>query len=58
MDARYYAGQALVGLLANGQHNQYVDSHNEVSKTGADRLATLACDIAEAMAREAEKRYS
>ena len=54
----HYAGQAMVGLLANSGLNDSLSRDQEVSKEGADRLATLACNIGEAMVREVEKRYT
>ena len=48
---RYYAGQALIGLLANGRLDDF--SSNEHDPVGAQQCATLAFAIADAMAEEA-----
>ncbi len=54
---RYYAGQALVGLLANRElsHSLATVELGRDEK-GVDELATLACDIAEGMVQEVTKR--
>jgi len=53
---RHYAGQALIGLLANGRLNESLSLNNELSKEGADRLAFLTCEIGVAMAKEVMAR--
>ncbi len=55
-----YAGQAMNGLLANRGVNQSLSPTFEMGadEKGAERLAKLACDIAEAMVCEVTERFS
>ena len=57
---RYYAGQAMNGLLANRGLHQSLSPTFELGadEKGAERLAKLACDIAEAMVCEVTERFS
>ena len=52
---RYYAGQALIGLLADGRLDNYLSTDNELDPVGAQQLATVAFTVADAMADEAAK---
>ena len=53
---RYYASQALIGLLARGRLDYWLSADNKVSPEGTKQLAELAFDIAKGMVDEAEKR--
>ena len=50
---RYYAGQALVGLLAERRLDNFLSTENEADPVGVHQLAKLAFAIADAMAEEA-----
>lgn len=51
---RYYAGQALIGLLASGRLDAFVHGDLEkLSPEGPERIAKAVFAIADAMADEA-----
>ena len=50
---RYYAGQALIGLLADGFLENYLNAANELEPKGATQIAKVSFAIADSMAEEA-----
>jgi hypothetical protein len=49
---RYYAGQALIGLLSSGRLDSWLTGENEVDQGGLDKISKLAFDIGTAMMNE------
>jgi len=56
---KYYAGQAMNGLLANLGVSQSLSPSHELgaNEKAADELAELAYEIADAMVQETTKRF-